>query len=421
MAAVNPTSSEWRQSPFYSRTYGGYTLGQVEFIREQIGNLSGKTILDPMGGQAFEVSTWPREGAKVWLGDIDPSLLILASMRSPTSIKNRDEYREALLSKLRAVNRKRMKCTALRNVDNWIAPSIAEDLNELSKRIGVGLFADPYKFSSDFWRENPQAVFEIGVILLAARELSCFRSTDNRTWLRAGGRMRHIRVKEAVEHALECWMDYARTVAEAPWSNGTLAVCRMDPSQDSFGDCPKPSTIVTSPPYANRLEYTRMWGPETEVLATICGKGTRDLRRRQMGTTLVKEQSLRELGLDGLPKNIQQVLMAIRDDGAKYSASYYYPFFQMYAQSLSASLRNMANKLRRRGVMVVIVRDTVRKDQLFATSQLVSDILIDEFEFESIKSVRKVVKGHVGQIRKKSQSGVYGLAQLEWWLSFRKV
>jgi len=306
-------------------------------------------------------------------------------------------------------------------VDGWIAPSIAQDLKDLARQIGLGLFADPYDFSADFWRDNPQAVFDIGIILLAARELSCYRSTDNRTWLRAGGRMRHIRIKKAVEHALDCWVHYARTVAEKPMSDGTLDVARMDPSQDSFGDCPKPSAIVTSPPYANRLEYTRMWGPETEVLAAICEKSTLDVRRRQMGTTLVKEQCLRELGLEGLPKQIQQVLEAIRDDAAKYSASYYYPFFQMYAQSLSASIRNMANKLRKRGVMVVIVRDTVRKDQLFATSQLVSDILVGEFGFEAMKSVRKVVKGHVGQLRQKSQSGVYGLAQLEWWLSFRKV
>ena len=410
-------------SPFYSRTYGGYTRQQIEFIKDVVGCVKGKTILDPMAGQAFVISTWPFEGANVWIGDIDPSMLFLASMRKPSIIANRHDFADSLKKKLTKVNRKKRNCNSLRYFDSWIASSIAKDLSDLASLMEIGLFANPYDYSPEFWDDNDLTIFEIGIVLLAARELTCYRTTDNRTWLRPGGRMKEIRIRPAILRALEKWLAFAEGVAEDHADNlrpGRFNAQRMNAAAGEFSSAPRPTTIVTSPPYANRLEYTKMWGPETEVLAAICSKSTDQIRRNQIGTTLVKEQSLRDLGLANLPKKTKKVLEKIRTDTAKYSESYYYPFFQMYAQSMASATRHMAEKLRKKGKLIVIVRDTVRKDQLFSTSEMVSEIVQREYGFSEIECTQKIVKGHVGQLRKNSVSGVYGLAQQEWWLSFRK-
>ncbi len=415
-------SDNLETSPFYSRTYGGFTRQQIEYICQIVGKLDGKTVLDPMSGQAFELSTWSKKNVNVWLGDIDPTMLILASLRSIKIISNRKRFAEDLKKKLKAVHRKKRKSENLRFVDGWISTSIEQDLHDLSKLLEIGLFSDPFEFSPNFWVDNEQVIFEIGMVLLAAREISCFRNTDNRTWLRPGGRMKTARIFPAVMRALDVWMKHSDLVAgDLDHENYPNLNCRrMDLASGILNGVPKPTTIITSPPYANRLEYTKMWGPETEVMAALCNKSTESIRRNQIGTVLVKDQPIRNLGLEELPKETAEVLEMIREDKAKYSASYYFPFFQMYAQTLAMSIRSLCRLLRKNGTLIVIVRDTVRKDSLFSASQLVRRIATHEFNFSEIKCTQKIVKGHVGQLRKGAVSGVYGLAQQEWWLSFKK-
>ena len=68
---------------------------------------------------------------------------------------------------------------------------------------------------------------------------------------------------------------------------------------------------------------------------------------------------------------------------------------------------------------MVFVRDTVRKDILFPTGQIVCDVLQDNCGLELVSDTKTIIKGHIGQLRQKAKSGLYGLAQQEWWLAFR--
>src|SRR5262249_13411726 len=50
-----------------------------------------------------------------------------------------------------------------------------------------------------------------------------------------------------------------------------LHVAPMNPASNNFGSCPKADLVITSPPYANRLDYTRMWAPELNLLGGDVG------------------------------------------------------------------------------------------------------------------------------------------------------
>ena len=72
-------------SPFYSRNYGGLSPVQVDFLEPYVKNRRAR-ILDPMSGQAHFLSQLTWAGGHVYIGDINPGPLLLATLRDPRVI-----------------------------------------------------------------------------------------------------------------------------------------------------------------------------------------------------------------------------------------------------------------------------------------------------------------------------------------------
>lgn len=410
--------------PFFSRAYGGYTNAQEKYIREIVGAPDKKRILDPMAGQGFALSQFAWEGAHVQLGDTNPATLLMASLRDPNLITNRHELVAWLEGIISALARKRRGEPRTTIVPGWIAPSIAKDLDEYATRVGLGLFSNPFELGSDFWSLDIHARFGAAIAILAAREIACYRTTDNVTWLKPGGILRNKRIIDALRASLARWCEFADQVDNkhglAQRSMGSVTTELMNVQKGQLGDAKKVNWIITSPPYANRLDYTRMWAPEIHVLAAMCSADVESLKRKQVGTTVVEgiDNSNRE---KELPRFMRKALHDIRSDPTEYSEVYYYPFFRNYAVSLMDGLKSMADRLRVNGTILVFVRDTVRKDVLFETGKLVTSVLKSkECGLVKIDSEKRIIRSHIGYVRKASASGLYGLAQQEWWLAFQK-
>lgn len=408
-------------SPFFSRAYGGFTKHQEEFFRCLLGNPHGKTILDPMAGQAFALSALATDGASVWVGDIDPAPLLLAFLRDPAIMSRAPDYNEWFRSVITTVaRRRRPRRKAAKFCDGWVSPEIGRDLSDLAELLGLGMFSNPFNPKSDFWTADDDRLrFAAAITVLAARDLACFRATDNLTWLKPGGLSRHSRAIEPLRGALRSWMSYAAAAKVA--GNGRVLSRLMDVAKGDVSDSPKASWIITSPPYANRLDYSRLWGPELNILGTMCRSSPDKIKAAQIGSTVVEGTSASEKDTGLLPSQVQEVLNEIRHDHSEYSEIYYYPFFRNYANSIHAALVHMSRRLRPGGKLIVFVRDTVRKDVLFPTGDLVRQVLrspecgLDERNVE-----KRVIRSHIGFLRKASTRGVYGLAQQEWWIVFEK-
>lgn len=411
-------------TPFFSRAYGGFTHAQELYFLDILGSLPGKTILDPMAGQGFALSNLARQGATIWLGDLDPAPLLLAHLRNPRLVLHSSQYSEWLMSVIARLSRRRSnRSTSNRFVNTWLAPEIARGLIEYSSLIGLGLFANPYVSESGFWTGDEFTQFATAIAVLAARDLTCFRQTDNLTWLKPGGLLRETQLHRSLQSALERWRAYCATChasIQAP-PYGGLHIQPMSVEHGEFGSAPKPSWIITSPPYANRLDYSRMWAPEISVLSTMCNTTLERLRVEHIGTNVVEHITVAKQEEQALPKKVRDALRQIRDDSADYSRVYYYPFFRNYAVSLMRSLKHLAQRLRVGGKLLIFVRDTVRKDVRFPTGELVRTILTSkECGLTCVREERKVIRHHIGFLRKASSRGVYGLAQVEWWLMFAK-
>lgn len=403
-------------SPFGSRAYGGYTAEQERFYLDHI-PVDAASILDPMAGQGFLLANLAYRGANVWLGDINPALCLLSSLRSPQMAKKREALVGWVIDNLHKVSLPNSRTLQLEYVDEWVPKNIKAQLQ--SYRQVFGLFESPFT-SSTFWRSSIKRRFAAALPLLAAREIACFRSSDNLTWIKPGGLQREIKIVDPIKRALTEWLRFAENKIDEyrpqePF--GELFTQRMNASAGEFGSSPKVDAIITSPPYANRLDYTRMWGPETQVTAGIWDADIADIQSQQIGSNVVKgtvEQDNKQL-----PKLVSNALAAIKTDDDYASETYYYPFFRNYAFSLASAVRELSLRLTPRGVLVIFVRDTVRKDVMFPTATLVEKVMQRE-GFHTVGRERRIVKRHIGLRRRNAASGLYGVGQQEWWLAFRR-
>jgi hypothetical protein len=199
--------------------------------------------------------------------------------------------------------------------------------------------------------------------------------------------------------------------------NGTLTVECADiqsyKARVLFG------SIVFSPPYANRLDYLRMFAPEAVVLRQVAGVDILGLSRFLIGTNVVSKNLPDDREVRQLPKSARDALVAIRDDPAKASASYYYPFFANYAIGLYRAVTRIGEVLAPKGTGLAFLRDTPRKDVLFPSAEIVAAAL--RTSGCRVVASAEVVRRHIGMRRKRTHTSLQGLAQREWTLRFVKA
>jgi hypothetical protein len=412
------------KSPFFSRAYGGFSRQQQEYYLAQIESPRDKVILDPMAGNGYALAQLALDGARVWLGDINPALVSLALFRDPRIIRHHSSLEAHVLEVLRSLKRKKTNEKRFDYVDAWVAPFMEEQLDSYLKLVGIGRLGSPFAYSSAFWTAPAKLRFAASLPVLAAREITCYRMSDNYTWLKKGGVCRESNLYDAMMRALRRWCSFAErlsvTRGNAGNGWGTVSARLMNAEHGCFGGSPAADIIVTSPPYANRLDYTSMWAPELEVLRAMWGGDSNLIKTTQIGSTVIKGKSVVVEEEAHLPNSILEALTAIREDKTEASARYYYPFFRNYALALQRSLIQIGGRLKPGGILVLFVRDTVRKDVMFATSELVRDVFIRCCNMREVDRVRRIHRSHLGLLRKSSTVGLYGLAQREWWLTFKK-
>src|SRR5258708_6974393 len=410
---------------FYSRNYGGFSKGQWEFVLAHAGSLRGKEILDPMGGQAFYLSQLAWQGYSVTVGDINPAPLLLAILRDPEMLCHADELRRWAFRRLAPLKKLGGKSASYQYIEDWTAPEIQHQLREYVAHFNLFALGSPISLSgTTFWEAPAKLRFASALPVLAARELTCFRSSDNLTWLKRGGLQRERSVYEAVLRALDRWCLFAQERSKFYSAkgrpNGILRAAWMDAERGYFSKSPKAHLVITSPAYANRLDYTRIWAPELAIVEQLFHVDSTRIKAMQIGSTVIRGKEVPSTEEGELPRVIQRALKEIRKDTANVaSESYYYPFFANYAVSLKRMLVNIERRVRKGGQMMFFVRDNVRKADIFPTVRLIS-VMLFSAGWQLAGREKKVVRQHLGMRRRASRSGLYGFAQTEWWLAFRR-
>jgi len=415
---LKSTSGDCATSPFFNRSYGGFTHGQRQFFAHLCPPGTKARILDPMAGQAFSLADWAHRGSEVGVADINPGPLALAVLRDPRIVGEWKGLLSRLLTLLRSDVGSPIATEGPLVVDTWLSPHVERQVREYGDRIGI---RDEKSLRRALEREDPFPRFALAILVLAARRISCFRGSDNLTWLKPGGLVRETDIRASIVAEIPHWRSWAGRLVIKPKGRRPMRFHWNDARAVADWYRDRADVVVTSPPYANRLDYTRMWGPELAVLAAVAGVSISEIQRVQIGSNVVEGLALRGDG-SGTPPSVRRALRAIRTDPSPYSDTYYFPFFEHYAMGLGDAMRAIARVTRRGGIVVVFVRDTVRKDVLFPTGDLVTSVLTRGEGYRLINSHEKVVRSHVGFRRKRgASSGLYGLAQRESWLAFKRV
>lgn len=398
--------SKTTKRPFSQRAYAGFTPAQQGFYERLL--RPGQAVLDPMGGQAFALAEAADEGRTVTVGDVNMGPLLLASLRDPMLCRKAEEMGIWLEELLRSFPIRRTSRPEYS--DAWLCPSVAADLERLGAGIGLVATGDGRLVHDLTERQR----FALAIATYAAREIACFRSTDNATWTKPGGLVREPGIVPPMLVALAEWRDYAR--AEA-LRRGVVSVMQMSATGASRV---KADLVVTSPPYANRLDYARMWGPEVALLDGVPGARA-FLSDEAVATNAVKgwDRRLREPALLNLPQSTQAALADIEADDAPYSATYYFPYFARYALDLARAMARCVEALREGGALVVFIRDTVRRDVLLSSADVVRHT-INNLNMRTVTSESVIVRRHIGLRRRNGPASMHGLAQREWFLQFEK-
>jgi hypothetical protein len=416
MRSIIPKSRAMHAAPFFSRAYAGFSIAQAKFISEIVPDRRGLRIVDPMCGQALLAATWAHEGATVFCADINPGPLALAALRSPLLIAGRARQSEQLRGLLYDRCIGQPTDPPLESLDeageseDWLIPRVRNELRSLGIALGLNTQSD---LARAFSMRDPFRRFAIGICALAARQLATFRLSDNVTWLRPGGLAAPTRLSEVLNSTIDEWVQWA-TQTHVARPTGSLAlqlssISRYRPAETA-------DLLVTSPPYANRLDYKRMWAPETAVVQALID-GSLSTIGPFIGSNQTRQPHDAELRR--LPRSVRSALSKIRSHEAWGSSWYYYPFFASYAVDLDSACRQMSMLLRRKGTAIVFGRDTVRKDTLFPTIDVVSHAMRSSGFDVSIREHR-IIRSHLGNMRTSTEVGLYGKAQREWWMVLRK-
>lgn len=405
-------------SPFFRRAHGGFSTAQLRFCDELDLGRGRRRILDPMSGQGHVLGNLAWLGYDVTLCDINPAVLALGFLRAPQLASTLHEVTGFAKSCIRAIRTRRRVPPRAQVVDGWFSREIGLDLARLAGVLQLRT-QDSVGGHRGLWNDERASVV-VGLAVLAARRFVSFGTTDNVTWLRPGGLVQGVSLAQAMEEALAAWTEFVQGTARAVNVRAGVLSIRCSSALELAADLQESADLVlTSPPYANRLDYGRMWAPELAVLGALSGFDADTISAMQIGTNQV--QSRRALApRERLSRRTERTLRAIGNDPIPYARKYYEPYFRNYALELVRALVSAAGALREAGRIAVFVRDTVRKDHLFETGALVEWTLRRRCGLRQVRLSSVVVRSHVGVRQRRLLSSVHGLAQREHHVCFER-
>jgi hypothetical protein len=388
-------------SPFFERAYGSYTAAQRAVVLKTFQpTLVTRTLIDPFCGIGSLLPSLVTAGYDVVASDINPVATAFVELRRPVHLQSLASVRASLVEVLERLPRAR---TAGRSFEpSWLPPATAAWLAEYRDRISEVLVAPAIR-----------SVLQL-LPILVARRLTTYTASDNAAWIRPGGLSSGEDPAELLHEAFLQWSHYlyetyrtSRIGSLRVWTHDVLTPLSGGPFDGAF----------FSPPYANRLDYIRMFAPEAAVLEILAKVDVTGRSRQLIGTTVVRHADPNVMASSTLPKSVRDALARIRADKAKASATYYYPFFVNYANQLHAAMKNIIAALTPRSTGVIFLRDTPRKDVLFPAVDLVTNVL-RKAKFR-VETESTVVRAHIGMRRKNVHLSLQGLAQQEWSISFK--
>ncbi len=341
--------------------YGTFRKDIRDFLREEA--LRGaKRVMDPMAGTAPFIPDVEKGGLVGHFNDILPVYYYLNQAKTcdvfqafrATEKQDEGFVLRELLRCLDGLKRKRWVIS-----EKWIEDTILDCLLRAWQR------------ASDY--QKPIAKIMRAAILLCVRPYSSCTASGNTTWLKPGGISTGEKLSSVVETSLQRFRRfYEAHYADAPLPRKTACRISCKPAIDlsvrkTF------DVIFTSPPYPNRFEPVRAYGPELYFLQAT----GHDLNLEfLLGTTKVKGYDFyhqdRDFILRASPRTIR-FLDDVRKKARKGENDYYLRYFGRYYAGLYRTLDHVIPLMAPSSRFFVATQDNVHRGELNSMAEFLCD------------------------------------------------
>jgi hypothetical protein len=353
-------------------SYAAYSKNVLRMFFEEINRAKpGSRFFDPMCGTGILLVEGKRKGIAIDGFDIN-QIQVIQCRAKLINLSNDDfdtYYKEA----------KSLECKEMYGLivsEDWYHESVARNLIDFRKSLiehSMNLSPDHYHLA--------EAAFA-----LTLRKNSCYGISSNPTWLKRGGTLTGTKIKEEYLEAIgfiKEWHNNNYFNTSQLTNNSVNIRSVLCESQGMAYDI-----CLTSPPYCNRLDYKRMFGPEHFFYSRYVNN---EEEPNFMGNNVIRgyvvdEESHSQFELDLLDR--------IRSRQDPKNNNYYYKYYSKYFKELKATLHNIELQINKNGYMLVNVQNSTYK----GVEICIDDIIINHFGPDRAECIYDEHKSHFGNI-----------------------
>jgi len=347
-----------------------------------------KNILDPMAGTASLIPYIERSGVTAQFNDLLPIHLYINQAKTYETYatlrinerKNRDYIERQLVDCLSGLKRRRLVIS-----EKWIHDDVVESLIAAWKR-------------TEKHEEILGRFLRAGILLCVRSFSSITISAHNSTWCRPGGMSSEKGYREVIAESIQRFLSYYSAfypdVSKSRKSRCTFS--NLDASNLKLRK--KVDTIFTSPAYANRYDYTRMYAPELYFLSKVdSNEDSSSTRTSILASNVVEDYETLEddlLYISKVSPKTTTFLSEVKEKGRKKKRKkekdYYLRFFAKYYANLFRILDNLATLFSSNGAMYIVVQDNVHRGTLNDMVGFTEDFL-NNTGFETARVLEELV------------------------------
>ena len=347
--------------------------------------LAGATsILDPWAGSGTTNAVSYRRGVSSVGLDINPASLLIAKGRLAPPVGDPDGP-ASLLELVSIASHVDLGADPTDPLSIWFVPDAVGRLRALEYAAYVALSFPPrtIEFHGDSASLNtlsPALSFLYCVLFLTVRRMLRPYATTNPMWFKTSIKSPKARKLSPswpqLSQAYRDAMGYLSARLSQPIEDPPITEFQIGNATDLGFALDRFDAVLTSPPYATRLDYVKGMLPELAVLG-FQEEALSKLRANTTGTPVVRK-------LLGAPphhgliesESACVVLDRIKDHSSKGSRNYYYPWIQNYFLDLQESTKELARVTTNSGTICIVVQNSYYKDVPIDLQDIVIELFL---------------------------------------------
>ena len=350
--------------------YATFRKDLQEYFKNSILN-TPTTILDPMAGVAPLLPFFETNGHKAYLYDILPLHYFINSAKRFSIFKCYKKFGSSwffdTFIKIMSPLQDRQSIIS----DKWIDEKTLGGLVKAWKSIEI--------------YQKDKATVLRALLLMSIKYFASFTLSYNNTWIKMGGISSSKKLEEISNEIIGLLDEFYKIhyIDVRVKKRGRCIIRIKDASKLRLK---RPvDTILTSPPYCNRLDYVRMYAPENYFLSNV---GFPISYNSVIGTNIVKDYKRKERDRKNITTKSEYLaeLLEKIEEKSKKDTDYYMKYYVRYFANLFKTFQNLLNNISKNGRMYIVIQDNIHRGEIIEIDKALSDL------FETLGYQSKIEK-----------------------------